>query len=155
MCIVSLSVLRGAKKNGGDKRDVTRERRGTMVWHIALSSPRRRSDLTVDLRIARISPRILISAYARCPRFFVELITAPNSMKPRYPQTRNMNVFTKRRVVHKPSAMVLDRVTTIDQWANLDESTTAPFAALEFSFWHQVMHSPFWYAADVRVYYSG
>lgn len=51
-CIVSLSVLRGAKKNGGNKRDVTRERRATMVWHIALSSPRRRSDLTADLRIA-------------------------------------------------------------------------------------------------------
>lgn len=58
-CIVSSLVLCGVKKNGDDKRVVTRERRGTMVWHIALSSPRRCSDLT-DLRVA-ISPRILIS----------------------------------------------------------------------------------------------
>lgn len=115
-CIVSLPVLYGAKKNGGDKRDVTRERKGdngltyrAVIATASLGPDRRPQDS------ARISPRILISAYARCPRFFIKLITAPSSMKPRYPQTRNMNVFTKRRVVHKPSAMVLNGVTTIDQ----------------------------------------
>lgn len=58
-CIVSSPLLCGVKKNGDDKRVVTREWGGTMVWHIALSSPRRCSDLT-DFRVA-ISPRILIS----------------------------------------------------------------------------------------------
>ena len=84
------------------------KRKGTMVWHIALSSPWRgvaRTWPTSGLVLAR-SPLVYLSpAYARCPRFFIGLITAPSSMRPWYPQTRNMNVFTKmtRRVVHKPS----------------------------------------------------
>lgn len=151
-CIVSLPVLRGAKKNGGDKRDVTRERRGTMVWHIALSSPRRRSDLTADLRIAdlpsytylrlRSMSSFLRRTYHRAE--FNEATISPNEKYERFHKA-------PRRSQVLRSAMVLDGVTTIDQWANLGESTTAPFAALEFSFWRQVMHSLPWYA-DIRMY---
>jgi len=89
-CIVSSPVLCGAKKNGGDKRVVTRERKGTMVWHIALSSPRRCSDLT-DLRVA-ISPRILISRLCSMSSFlrtyhhteFNETMISPNEKYERF-----------------------------------------------------------------------
>lgn len=109
-CIVSLPVLRGAKKNGGDKRDVTRERRGTMVWHIALSSPRRRSDLTADLRIADLPSytylrlcsmsSFLRRTYHRAE--FNEATISPNEKYERFHKA-------PRRSQVLRSAMVLDR----------------------------------------------
>lgn len=84
------------KKRGGERGATAGEPKGTMVWHIALSSPRRCSDLTDHRSESR---RVLIlTEYARSPGFFRRKRSwAEDSMKPpRLPQIRNTNVFMTR-----------------------------------------------------------
>lgn len=111
------------KKNDSDKRNVG----GQWFWHIALSSPQRSARTWPTSGWQSPLQRILISAYARCPRFWAGLITAPSSMRTAISSNEKYERFHKASL----GSQALQRYLTMLQ-PSISERITGESAAALF-----------------------